>query len=113
MEKSADEYTGQFIVLRTVYTTRVTLCTTPGIKTYAVTNQLLRGLFVWIEKLKAHFLFSCFNWNLLDEDLNNRDPVNLSTNEMWYFFSEWKDGSLVPVGEGHGDQVVVEVAADG
>ena len=41
--------------------------------------------------------------------LNNRDPVN----EMWYFFSEWKYGSLVPDGEGHGDQVVVEVAADG
>ena len=61
MEKSADEYTGQFIVLRTVYTTRVTLCTTPGIKTSAVTNQPLPGLFVWIEKLiKAHFSFFLF-----------------------------------------------------
>ena len=61
MEKSADEYTSQFIVLRTVYTTRVTLCTTPGIKTSAVTNQPLPGLFVWIEKLiKAHFSFFLF-----------------------------------------------------
>ena len=46
MEKGVDEYTGQFIVLRTVYTSLVTLCTTPWIKTSAVTNQLHPNVFI-------------------------------------------------------------------
>ena len=103
MEKGADKYRGQFVVLRRVYTTLVTLCT-PGIKTSAVTNQLFPNVFIsraicldW--KIKRTFSFSCF------KDLNNFDNgKSIHKPDVILFLSEWKYGSLVSDGHWTGMQ---------
>ena len=62
-------------------------------------------MYIRIQKQKDIF-FSCF------KDLNNFDNgESIHKPDVILFLSEWKYGSLVPDGQGHSDQVVVEVTA--